>query len=178
MSEETCGVKIVLLGDDCSGKTSIVSKFTTGTIPDGYHPTVGAAFITKSILVDDCNIEVLLWDTAGQEVYRGLAPMYYRSAKIAIIVFDITNYQSFESVSYWLNELQKNCQDLTIVVCGNKTDLEYKRVVQSSVAQSKAAEYDAFYIETSAVNDQNINELFVMAIKNLHIGASSPYDDI
>jgi Rab family protein len=158
-------IKLVLLGDSGVGKTSIVTQYVSGTVPENINPTIGAAFVTKEVVIDTQNLELLIWDTAGQEVYRGLAPMYYRSALIAIIVYDVTNQESHHSVSYWIRELQTNVEEnIVILVCGNKIDLEDKRVVQFQIASSGAAERGALYAETSATTNTGIDRMFQLAI--------------
>jgi Rab family protein len=158
-------IKLVLLGDSGVGKTSIVTQYVSGTVPENINPTIGAAFVTKEVTIDNQNLELLIWDTAGQEVYRGLAPMYYRSALIAIIVFDVTNQESHNSVSYWIRELQTNVEEnIVILVCGNKTDLEDKRVVQSQKASAESTERGALYAETSATTNAGIDKMFQQAL--------------
>jgi Rab family protein len=158
-------IKLVLLGDSGVGKTSIVTQYVSGNVPDNINPTIGAAFVTKEVTIDSQSLELLIWDTAGQEVYRGLAPMYYRSALIAIIVYDVTNQESHNSVSYWIHELQTNVEEnIVILVCGNKIDLEDKRVVQFQSASSAAAERGALYAETSATTNSGVDRMFQLAI--------------
>ena len=167
MSELT-SVKLVLLGDSGVGKTSIVTHYVSGNAANNVKPTIGAAFVTKEINVDGNQLELLIWDTAGQEVYRGLAPMYYRSALIAIIVFDVTRSQSYESVSYWIKELKTNVDtNIIILVCGNKTDLEDQRTVDTSSAQAMADQEGALYAETSATTGSGIERMFQMAVSKL-----------
>lgn len=166
ISDQASSIKIVLLGDSGVGKTSIVARYVSGFTPDSITPTVGAAFFTKEVNVNGKPVELLIWDTAGQEVYRGLAPMYYRSAKIAIIVFDITSAKSFESVTYWTKELTENVDgSLTIVVCGNKSDLEEARTVTNEAIQIKVDQVNAVYTETSATTGNGIERLFQVAIQ-------------
>jgi Rab family protein len=161
-------VKLVLLGDSGVGKTSIVSQYIMGTVPDSVNPTIGAAFVTKNVTFDGKPYELLIWDTAGQEVYRGLAPMYYRSAVIAIIVFDVTSKPSYGSVSYWIKELRTNVEEgITILVCGNKIDLEDKRNVEGIQASAWATEKGALYAETSAVTGGGVEKMFQLALANL-----------
>lgn len=168
MSEQLSSVKLVLLGDSGVGKTSIVTQYVSGHVPDNIKPTIGAAFVTKEINCDGNQLELLVWDTAGQEVYRGLAPMYYRSALIAIIVFDVTRSQSFDSVSYWIKELKTNVDgDIIILVCGNKTDLEDQRTIESSTAQANAESAGALYAETSATTGAGIERMFQIAVSSL-----------
>lgn len=177
MAEQVTSMKIVLLGNSGVGKTSIVFQYVSGSSPESIKPTVGAAFFTKEISVNGRPLELLIWDTAGQEVYRGLAPMYYRSAKIAIIVFDITNSKSFDSVSYWIKELNENVDgNLTIVVCGNKIDLEEARAVSNEAVQAKVEQASAMYVETSATTGQGIDRLFQLAIQK-HLATKSDNPD-
>ena len=168
MTATATSVKLVLLGDSGVGKTSIATQYISGKAPQSVKPTIGAAFVTKSIVVDGQPIELLIWDTAGQEVYRGLAPMYYRSALIAIVVYDITRQQSYESVAYWINELKANADSRTvIVVCANKTDLEDQRAVDENIAQQFAESHGALYAATSASTGSGIDRMFQMAVGKL-----------
>ena len=168
MSEPLTSVKLVLIGDSGVGKTSIVTQYVSGTAPGSVKPPIGAAFVTKEIVVDDQQLELLIWDTAGQEVYRGLAPMYYRSALIAIVVYDCTRQQSFDTVSYWIKELKNNVDgNIIILVCGNKVDLEDQKVIDSSVAQASADANEALFAETSASTGAGIERMFQMAVKKL-----------
>lgn len=158
-------MKLVLLGDSGVGKTSIVTKYVSGEAPENVGPTIGAAFVTKDVTIDGQHLELLVWDTAGQEVYRGLAPMYYRGAAIAIIVYDVTKNESFDAVDYWIGELKNNVEDgIIIMVCGNKVDLEDHRAVDFHQASSFASGKGALYAETSAVSGTGIEKLFQIAI--------------
>ncbi|OHT17066.1 small GTP-binding protein [Tritrichomonas foetus] len=161
-------IKLVLLGDSGVGKTSIVTQYVSGNVPENINPTIGAAFVTKDVTIDNQQLELLIWDTAGQEVYRGLAPMYYRSALIAIIVFDVTKSESFDSVNYWIRELKTNVEEnIIILVCGNKIDLEDKRVIEFQSASSMATENGALYAETSATTGSGVERMFQVAISDL-----------
>jgi Rab family protein len=162
---ELNSIKLVLLGDSGVGKTSIVTQYVSGNAPEDVNPTIGAAFVTKEMSIDGQNLELLIWDTAGQEVYRGLAPMYYRSALIAIIVFDVTNAATHGSVDYWIKELQANVEEtIVILVCGNKIDLEDKRQIGFQSASAAAATSGALYAETSAQTAAGIERMFQLAI--------------
>ncbi|OHT02057.1 small GTP-binding protein [Tritrichomonas foetus] len=168
MSETLSSVKLVLLGDSGVGKTSIVTQYVSGVAANNVKPTIGAAFVTKEVIVDGKPLELLIWDTAGQEVYRGLAPMYYRSALIAIVVYDVTRTQSYEAVNYWIKELKTNVDgSIIILVCGNKTDLEDKRAVESAAAQAMADSEGALYAETSASTGAGIERMFQLAVSKL-----------
>jgi Ras-related protein Rab-22 len=122
-------VKVVLLGDTGVGKSSLVLRFVTNTFDKYSESTIGASFMSKLIMVDGTPIKYQIWDTAGQEKYHSLAPMYYRGAAAAIIVYDITRASSFGTLKAWVRELQQlGPENIVIAVCGNKSDLEDKRV--------------------------------------------------
>lgn len=159
-------VKIVLLGDSGVGKTSVASRYVSGVMPSVVKPTIGAAFVTKSIEIDNHQLELLIWDTAGQEVYRGLTPMYYRSAMVAVVMYDISSEATFKGVSYWLDELRTNAEPDTIVIlCGNKSDREEHRVIPESKGQALADTNHALFAETSAVTGAGIEHMFQMAVR-------------
>lgn len=112
------------------------------------------------ITYNERSIKFELWDTAGQERYRALAPMYYRNADAAVLVFDVTDNESFEALQSWFYELQKNVPDCIIVLCGNKLDLDNQRKVTKEAAQEYANEKDCPLIEVSSKTGQNIPDLF------------------
>ena len=158
-------IKVVFLGDSQVGKTCIVGKYVTGDTLETTLPTVGVAYLSKTVTFNDKQYKLRIWDTAGQEQYRGLAPMYYRNSKIAIICFDITCAQSYDSVQYWISELRHNIEGyITIVICGNKNDLEDKREVSFESAARGAEEENAIYCETSAITGAGIDRMFQLAL--------------
>ena len=170
MSDSLTYAKVVLLGDSGVGKTSLISQYVSGSVPESPKPTIGAAFIAKEVNIDGHPLELRIWDTAGQEVYRGLAPMYYRSASVAIIVFDVTSNASFESVGYWIKELKTNVSgSIIILVCGNKIDLEDSRVIDQNTAQQYAEANGALYAETSAQIGNGVDRMFQSAVSKLII---------
>ncbi len=117
--------------------------------------------MAKNIQVNDRNVRVQIWDTAGQEAFRSITRSYYKSSTCAIIVYDITNKKSFANVVSWLNECREMCfKDILICLVGNKTDLESKRVVSKEDGQKFAQENGLLFIETSAQDGTNIEELF------------------
>jgi len=118
--------------------------------------------MSKLIMVDGSPIKYQIWDTAGQEKYHSLAPMYYRGAAAAIIVYDITRAGSFQTLKNWVRELQQlGPENIVIAVCGNKCDLEDKREVSTAEANAYAEEIDALCIETSAKLNKGVQDLFV-----------------
>ncbi|GIL47256.1 hypothetical protein Vafri_4118 [Volvox africanus] len=151
--------KLVLLGEMGSGKSSLVLRYVKGQFFDYQASTVGAAFLTKTL--PELNVKFEIWDTAGQERYHSLAPMYYRGAAAAIIVYDITSPDSFTRAKSWVRELQRQGNPAMIMaLAGNKADLESQRAVSVEEAQAYAAENGLYYLETSAKTAANVNELF------------------
>ncbi|MCO5549833.1 hypothetical protein L7F22_003307 [Adiantum nelumboides] len=160
--------KLVLLGDMGAGKSSLVLRFVKGQFQEFQESTIGAAFFSQTVAVNETTVKFEIWDTAGQERYHSLAPMYYRGAAAAIIVFDITNNDSFVRAKKWVQELQRQGnENLVMALAGNKSDLASKRKVESEEAQTYSEENGLFYLETSAKSAQNVNELFYEIARRL-----------
>lgn len=158
--------KLVLLGDMGAGKSSLVLRFVKGQFTDYQESTIGAAFLTKT--VPEFKVKFEIWDTAGQERYHSLAPMYYRGAAAAIIVYDITSTDSFNRAKNWVRELQRQGNpDLIVALAGNKADLATQRAVEPADAQSYADENGLYFVETSAKTSVNVGELFNEIAKRL-----------
>jgi small GTP-binding protein len=127
-----------------------------------------AAFLTQTVQLDDAVVKFEIWDTAGQERYRSLAPMYYRGAAAAIVVYDITNPDSFTGAKSWVKELQRRGDpSVVIALAGNKADLESRRAVELEEAAQYAAEHGLLHLETSAKNAQNVKALFIEIAQKL-----------
>ncbi|KAB7505407.1 Ras-related protein Rab-5B [Armadillidium nasatum] len=124
--------------------------------------SVMAAFLTQTVCLDDTTVKFEIWDTAGQERYHSLAPMYYRGAQAAIVVYDITNQDTFERAKTWVKELQRQASpNIVIALSGNKADLSNKRVVELDEAQNYAEENSLLFMETSAKTAMNVNDIFL-----------------
>mmetsp|Transcript_17532 Transcript_17532/g.22294 ORF Transcript_17532/g.22294 Transcript_17532/m.22294 type:complete len:206 (-) Transcript_17532:90-707(-) len=159
--EPYCTQKVVLLGASDVGKSSLVLRFVKGKFFERRENTIGAAFLTKTISVGGKDLKYEIWDTAGQERYHSLAPMYYRDAAGALIVYDITDKDSLDKAKRWLNELYSAGRtDMVISFVGNKCDLSDNRQVEVEEASGYAKEQQLAYYETSAKEGTNINELF------------------
>lgn len=163
--------KLVLLGDSSVGKSCLVAQFVRGEFHDFQEPTIGAAFLTATIALDDSSnntVRLEIWDTAGQERYRSLAPMYYRGAAAAIVVFDLTSPESFTGAKSWVKELQRRGDaNVVIALAGNKLDVTDGRVVEKEEAMAFAEENGIIYMETSAKTAHNVKELFVAVARRL-----------
>jgi len=161
--------KLVLLGESAVGKSSIVHRFVKDSFDDFRESTIGAAFLTQTIQLDDSTtIKFEIWDTAGQERYKSLAPMYYRNANAAIVVYDITQESSLERAKSWIKELQRQAnQDIVIALAGNKLDLAEERQVDQTLAQTFASEEGLLFFEVSAKSGEGIKEIFTQIAKKL-----------
>ncbi|CAL2032843.1 unnamed protein product [Caenorhabditis brenneri] len=153
--------KIVLLGEGCVGKSSLVLRFVENKFSSRHLSTIQASFVSKTIHIDDCKAELHIWDTAGQEKYHALGPIYYRGSNGVLLVFDITDRRSFERVKNWVLEI-KTCLGKTaeILIVGNKTDLEDERLISRQDAEVYADSENALYMETSAQDNIGIPEAF------------------
>ena len=155
-------IKVVVIGDTAVGKTSISARFVKDEFHEFSESTIGAAFLTKTI--NDTKFEI--WDTAGQERYRSLTPMYYRGAGASLIVFDITDKNSFDNAKSWIKEIQEKARENCIIILvGNKCDLD-NRVISYDIANQYAEDNGIFYIETSAKNNINIENVFEIIDSN------------
>jgi len=150
------------------GKSSLVLRFVKGQFLDYQESTIGAAFLTQTVCLNDTTVKFEIWDTAGQERYHSLAPMYYRGAQAAIVVYDITSYDSFDRAKKWVKELQRQGNpNIVIALAGNKVDLASKRTVEIEESQAYSEENGILFMETSAKTAANVNELFVAIAKKL-----------
>ncbi|KAL1123772.1 hypothetical protein AAG570_001545 [Ranatra chinensis] len=156
-----CQFKLVLLGESAVGKSSLVLRFVKGQFHEYQESTIGAAFLTQTLCLEDTTVKFEIWDTAGQERYHSLAPMYYRGAQAAIVVYDVTNQDTFGRAKTWVKELQRHASpNIVIALAGNKADLSNKRNVELDEAKAYAEENGLLFMETSAKTAVNVNEIF------------------
>ena len=163
--------KIVLLGDTAVGKTSLCARLVNNTFDNFNEPTIGAAFQTKTIESGDISHRLEIWDTAGQERYKALAPMYYRGATAAIIVYDVTNEESFKGAKFWVEELRRcGKPNVVIILVGNKYDL----LEDPTIKEVDVADYlndnngIIHYYQASCKTGKNIYEIFECAANESH----------
>lgn len=153
----------MFLGDMSVGKTSIITRFMYDKFDTAYQATIGIDFISKTMYLEDRTVRLQLWDTAGQERFRSLIPSYIRDSSVAVVVYDVTNRQSFLNTNRWIEEVRtERGSDVIIVLVGNKTDLVDKRQVSIEEGDSKAREFNVIFIETSAKAGFNIKVCFVL----------------
>jgi small GTP-binding protein len=160
--------RVVTIGDSSVGKTSIVKKFIHGRFDAFEKNTVGALYESFTDKVGGRDLEVQIWDTAGQEQYRSLSPVYFRSAAAALLVFDITNRQSFENLDDWLLSFRNAGTDQAILfLLGNKADLHEQQNVKTGEGEEWAASHGCRYFETSAKTGDGIAEVFKAVVEKL-----------
>ncbi|KAL0637564.1 GTP-binding protein of the rab/ypt [Maublancomyces gigas] len=183
-SQRFAQFKLVLLGESAVGKSSLVLRFVKDQFDDYRESTIGAAFLTQTIALDETTtIKFEIWDTAGQERYKSLAPMYYRNANCAVVVYDITQASSLDKAKAWVKELQRQAnENIVIALAGNKLDLASpsassptsKRAVDTAEAEAYAREAGLLFFETSAKTAENVKELFTAIAKKLPLDQQGP----
>lgn len=159
--KNTIDLKVVLLGDADVGKTSIISRYATSSFNKYEEPTIGAAYIKKVVKFKGKLLKFNIWDTAGQERYHTLAKLCYRDSKVAILVYDITNYNSFLSVRRWHQELTEHApSDVIKILVGNKQDLVHREAVANAEAERYGKAIGAGTFRASAKEDSGIVRIF------------------
>ena len=170
--------KLILIGDSSVGKSNILLQHLKGQFDPNSKATVGVEFGTKNIEINNKKIKIQIWDTAGQERYRSITSAYYRGAKGAFIVYDITRKETFDNIDKWVADLKNNGDDnISIVLIGNKSDLDEKREVSKEEGVQKSEEFKTAFMETSALNGDNIDKAFDELIEQIYQNNCSMIDD-
>ena len=161
--------KIVLVGDSSVGKTNIMGKYLKNEFREDSKSTVGVEFGSKEFVIENHTVRVQIWDTAGQERYKAITSAYYKGAKGAFIVYDITRKGTFESVDKWVSDLKASAdKKITLLLIGNKCDLEDQRQITKEEAEQKAKSFEVAYLETSALSGENLEKAFEMLVNEVY----------
>ncbi len=162
MTEEKCYVvKIIIIGNQSVGKTNIVTRYVKGEFSEDYMITIGMDFLTCNLKSDDKIFKLRLWDTAGSEKFRSITKGYYSNTCCALIVYDITNQNSFDSVKHWIEDVKNYTdKDTHLVLVGNKIDLKDQRKISKEDGQNLATQNGMDFYESSALTGENINNIF------------------
>ncbi|CAD7014030.1 ras-related protein RHN1 [Ceratitis capitata] len=154
--------KVVVLGSRGVGKTRLVTKYVKNSLHKDIGSTIAASFFTCKVMLDDVKIKLQIWDTAGQERFKAVAPMYYRNANAAILVFDLTESSTFVDIKSWIQELHRHVQEpMVLTLVGNKLDLPAQRQITHDEAFMFASSLGATYFEASAESDQGLEQVFL-----------------
>ncbi|XP_054617599.1 ras-related protein Rab-21 isoform X1 [Dunckerocampus dactyliophorus] len=176
--------KVVLLGEGCVGKTSMVLRYCENKFNDKHITTLQASFLNKKLNITGKRVNLAIWhapqeaghvtvacalqDTAGQERFHALGPIYYRDSNGAVLVYDVTDDDSFQKVKSWVKELRKMLgNDICLCIVGNKIDLDKDRNVSTEEAESYAVSVGAKHYQTSAKLNKGIEELFLDLCKRM-----------
>lgn len=159
--QEKYSIKIVVVGDSGVGKSNILNRYVHNEFNHDSKATVGVELSTKTYKINDAVIKVHLWDTAGQERYKSITAAYYKGAKGAMIIYDLTKTETFKSVDKWYKEIREyGDKTLIAMLVGNKSDLKHLRSVETSSGTEKAKSFGIAFMETSAAEATNVEEAF------------------
>ena len=162
LESEEIRYKLIVIGDELVGKTSILNRFKNNQFNAIYEPTVGLEFQSIPILIDDQSVNLLLYDVSGHQKFRSLIPLYASDVNIILLIYDISKNESFNNIDKWfsfLNNINKN--EVIFALVGNKSDLDYNRKVKIEEAEKYAKDHNFIFQEVSAMNGDGIQELFM-----------------
>jgi len=164
--------KTIVVGDGAVGKTAITYRYAVDKFQENYKMTIGVDFTIKREKVRDKEVKIQVWDTGGQEKFSKIRPLYYRGALGGLVVFDVTSRESFENLDSWMEEIQKNCTKIPIILVGNKIDLKKRKVTKEegkkyAAKKSKEMGNKIPYLETSAKTGETIKRVFRKLIESM-----------
>lgn len=160
-------LKIVTVGAQSVGKTSIIIRFSTGAFREHYSPTLGVGFAYKKMQVDTDNVNMQIWDLGSQDFLERTRANYYLGAQGVIFMYDVTSWESFNEVIEWKNEVDRNLEDYRAILVANKTDLIMERVVSADEGQKVADQMGIPHMEASVRLDKNVNDAFETLARNI-----------
>ncbi|KAG5464474.1 hypothetical protein LSCM1_00663 [Leishmania martiniquensis] len=162
MLDEDESIKVIVVGDGNVGKTCMLRRFVKGDFIEQYRKTIGAEFMEKDVFIRSTNttVKLMLWDTAGQEVFNALTQAYYRGAAAAILAFSTVDRDSFMSIAGWKQRVESVCGPITMVLCQTKFDLSHEAVITPTEAEKLANQLEAPLFRVSTKDDFNVTQLF------------------
>ena len=160
--------KVLLIGNSGVGKSSLLLRFSDDTFTGNFMPTIGVDFKIRTLEVDGKTIKLQIWDTAGQERFKTITSSYYKGAHGIIVVYDVTDKESYKNIDTWMNEVEKHASDnVSRILVGNKSDLEDSRQVSTDEGKELADTYNIRFVETSAKESANVEEAFTLMTKEI-----------
>uniref|UniRef100_A0A182QIU6 Ras-related protein Rab-35 n=1 Tax=Anopheles farauti TaxID=69004 RepID=A0A182QIU6_9DIPT len=153
--------KLLIIGDSGVGKSSLLIRFSDNTFSGSYITTIGVDFKIRTVVIKGERVKLQIWDTAGQERFRTITNTYYRGTHGVIVVYDVTNGESFGNVKRWLQEIESNCDIVNKVLVGNKNDDPTRKVVTTEDAERFANQMEIKLFETSAKDNLNVEDMFL-----------------
>jgi len=171
--------KYIIIGDAAVGKSNLLLRYAHGQFKDEYQLTIGVEFGAKNISINDKIYRIQIWDTAGQENFRSITRAYYKNSVCALVVYDITNRDSFNNIANWVEDC-KNQSPKTIfmVLVGNKSDLSDKRVISIDEGRELAEKYNMIFFETSAKTGDNVDLIFFKSAEEIAKKIEQGYYDL
>jgi Ras-related protein Rab-2A len=171
--------KYIIIGDTGVGKSCLLLQFTDKRFQPVHDLTIGVEFGARMVTIDNKQVKLQIWDTAGQESFRSITRSYYRGAAGALLVYDITRRDTFKHLSRWLDEARQHSQsNMVIMLIGNKSDLEHRRAVSTEEGKSFAEEHGLIFMETSAKTAFNVEQAFINTAQKIHENIVSGVVDV
>ena len=168
MNEYDCLFKLLIIGDSGVGKSSVLSQYVDQTFINSHISTIGVDFKITNVNIGDKIAKLQIWDTAGQERFRTITTNYYRGAHGIILVYDVTNRESFDNIVNWVDNIERYSKNPRLILIGNKTDLPNKRVVSYEEALDYSNSLGLSFLETSAKNNLNIEDIFTKLVHDIY----------
>ena len=167
-NENSYLIKFIIVGDSSVGKSNIMLRFTQDKFEKDRKTTLGVEFANKQLIYNNTVYTIQIWDTAGQEQFKSIIRGYYKDSAVALVVYDITNEESFEHIQNWINDCQNLApSSILIILMGNKNDLENERKISKEKGENLANEYNMTFFETSALNGNGIQDVFQKCIETI-----------
>lgn len=161
--------RIILIGDSGVGKSNLISRYTNNEFDVSSQATIGVDFSNRNVRIGEHTIKAQIWDTAGQDRFKSISQAFYRGSAAALVVFDITNPKTFESLDTWMGEIDKYAdKEIVLMLVGNKSDMAKTRAVDYSTANKYATSHNMGYIETSALDTTNVEEAFMLILNDVY----------